>query len=425
MRVIGVLLIIISLGIFEKPALARKAPQTQEIIHVIRQFREVDPSQGQIKSLSKSFRENPDKVTFLPVNVLGSAQHRISFDRVQTKILDLYEDYGAESLRFDNHKSFLPDTAPVKIVLLPDGIAVVDGNHETLASIYVGAKTIPTIVVADYSNRSSNEVALREMEKDGLAYMKKLNGKTDYKLVLLSDLVDDPNRFLLSVVSRRVKVIQIDGEAKLESHASGHDVIVKFEEGTPFIEFICADILYENGIVYDPTWGENIPKKVIKQIRKILIKAKADGDPRLQQTAFIAHSTPAKHLFDDPNVHAVELMTQTIITKKDGKKFKDTEGPKYPIAIVLDVHHSNSRVAMAAALYRKGYVYDWKDGDDIPDEFREESREALIEEKKTHPEDLKNIAVVKKAVPRKEIDSEKIFTSIQQKAQTCTKLLSL
>ncbi len=408
-----------------QPLLAKDKAPVDGIIHVIRQFREGAPSQGEIKQLSKLFKEHPEEVSFLQINQLTSAQHRISFDRVQTKILDLYATYGAESLRFDNHKSFLPQTAPIKVALLPDGIAVVDGNHETLASIYVGAKTIPVEVVADYSDRASTQGALKEMEKNGLAYMRKLNGGLSYKLVLFSDLVNDPNRLLMSLVSRRVKEISIDGEAKLESHASGRDVIVKFGEGTPFIEFICADILYEKGIVYDPIWGEDIPKKIIKQMREILIKAKESGDPRLQTTAFIAHSTPAKYLFDDPNVHAAGLMMQTIITKKEGKKFKDTEGPKYPIAIALDVHHPNSKVALAAALYRRGIVYDWKDDDDISDDFRESSREALTEEKKLHPDDLKNIAVIKKSIPRKEINSERIFDSILQKTEACSKALIL
>lgn len=419
MRGIAILLIFFSL-----PAMAKAKPQIDEIIHVIRQFREVAPPQNEIKRLKNIFKENPKEVTFLPLNILAAAQHRISFDRVQTKILDLYETYGAEEFHFDGNKSFLPKSAPIKIALLPEGIVVVDGNHETLASIYAGAKTIPVIIVADKSDMDSNAAALKELEDEGLAYMRKLNGTYSYKPGLFSDLVDDVNRFLMSLISRRVKEIQIDGESKLESHASDQDVIIKFEEGTPLIEFICADILYENGIVYNPEWGDKIPKKVIKQMRKIFIKAKEAGDPRLQTTAFIAHSTPGKHLFDDPNVHAVELMVQTIITRKDGKKFKDTEGPKYPIAIVLDVHHSNSRVAMASALYRNGIIYDWKDDDDISDDFREESREALIEEKKLHPEELKNIAVVKKPIPRKEINSEKAFSSIQEKTQACSKILA-
>lgn len=184
----------------------------------------------------------------------------------------VYDVSSGWQYKFNNGTSILETALPV--IIAPFGPVLVDGHHDTLASIALGAHDIPVFVMDDLSSLSEEEFWKTAIEK-GLVYPYTLQNK--YQLPKsFNELQDDPNRFFAALVARKCTKNKKTGEmvaiASPKTILADYPVWIKFGNEIPFIEFKISDLLTKYGLTYDNLWESSVSEEFVEKARTILIE---------------------------------------------------------------------------------------------------------------------------------------------------------
>lgn len=198
------------------------------------------------------------EVRFVEVGRLVPAQLRIAIPRVMDKLQMVMEKDGLawsnEDHRyvpqFDGGRSALPEDKAKRAVAGPGGIVVVlDGNHQTCASILIEeAETTPVQFVGDYQDMAMDDF-LKMAAKENWFYLAEFGGELKAGLASYADLKNDPYRFKMSSVMIRAMLegdkLEFESEDRLQSRIWTSVLDPSTDKGSvDFVEFILADVLY-------------------------------------------------------------------------------------------------------------------------------------------------------------------------------------
>jgi Putative ParB-like nuclease len=167
---------------------------------------------------------------------------------------------------YNNGTSMLSEKNALPVIIAPFGYVLVDGHHDLLASISLGAEFIPIKIVGDLSNLKVEEF-WKEAEKRGLVYPYAIGGIYTIPPRSFKDLVDEPNRYFAALLARKCEK---RGDAIGDSRGAEYPVWIKIEKDIPFIEFMIADVLEKYGIHYVYAMGDNPPAALIEKARSVL-----------------------------------------------------------------------------------------------------------------------------------------------------------
>jgi|GEM_PF-2101425 len=243
---------------------------------------------AQLKQLTvndqKSYR-------YITITDLTPGQLRYSQLNVNEKIAAARK----KNSRYNNNTSIL--STPLPVILAPFGPVLVDGHHDTLASIALGATTIPVFVLQDFSTLTVEEF-WQQATKEGLVYPYTLDNK--YQLPTTFDaLQDDPNRFFAALIARKCVKDPNTGAmiavASPKTKLGDYPVWIKFGNKIPFIEFKISDTLKAHGLVYNNAWGENVSVEFVEAARAILLKYPITGLKVIPVRTKVIDNSPAAH----------------------------------------------------------------------------------------------------------------------------------
>ncbi len=237
---------------------------------------------------------------YLPITRITPGQLRYSQLNVKEKVNTALAKHaivsqthdGTCTFAYDNGQSILSTALP--IIIAPFGPVLVDGHHDTLASIALGATTIPVYVLENLSHLSPDEFWLTAIQK-GLVYP--YSATNEYRIPQsFADLQDDPNRFFAALVARKC-VKNKDGStiaiASPKTPLADYPIWVKFGNEIPFIEFKISDALKSADIVYDNAWGANVSQEFVEKARAALIAHPITGLKVIPVRTLITDNSPA------------------------------------------------------------------------------------------------------------------------------------
>ena len=223
-----------------------------------------------LRSLSKRM-PTTKKVTYFPIAKLMPGQVRYSELNVQQKVNNALKSGAVKAaaqghnLAYDDGKSTISLDKPLRVIKAPFGYILIGGHHRVLASVRLGAQTVPVIVVKDLSTLPIAQF-WEQAEQQGYIYPYGLSGKKQGLPDSFKDLVDDPNRYFAALISRDQKAAQ-----------GTTCIVIKKDTAVPFIDFKIADVLYANGIHYRNDMGNTPPTELVEQARKILTEHNVPG----------------------------------------------------------------------------------------------------------------------------------------------------
>lgn len=174
------------------------------------------------------------------------------------------------SFKFDKGQSILPLKKALPVVVAPFGLVLLDGHHDTLASIRLGAKTIPVEIKEDLSNLTEEEFWVQSAQR-GWSYPHAIGGAwqvPDPKKGF-GQLVNDPNRYFAAITARKC---DLSTDTPETSRGATYPLWVKVGIDVPFIEFKISDMLNNNGFVYDEEKGQADLDQMTEEAREILAK---------------------------------------------------------------------------------------------------------------------------------------------------------
>ncbi|MEK6554232.1 MAG: ParB-like protein, partial [Bdellovibrionota bacterium] len=227
-------------------------------------------------------------VQYLPPEVLKASQQEFTFIKILKEIGDAAETYRTEydmdagqfTFAFDNGRSALPVQKAAIGILHRGKIYLLDGHHKVMISLYMNAETLPVHVIDDWSDLSPQKFRERMIERR-YAYPLDKNGEPMSRFYDFDELTDNPNLYLARLLIQKVKGgIELEKFKLFSVSGAKRPLILKFNEGLPFIEYFIANLLAHHDIFYDEEWGGKIPKETRKEIRTLLAKeAKKKDSP--------------------------------------------------------------------------------------------------------------------------------------------------
>ena len=221
-----------------------------------------------------------EKVFYVECREIYPSQLRYSSKNVQEKIDQIVlaqdalwnEKKKSWTLKYDAGKSALDLDEAVPIVKGPFGYVLTDGHHHLLASLQLGAKTIPVKVIADLSSLDE-KTFWQEMEQKGWSYPYNILGERSTPPKDLKLLLDDPNRYFAAIIARKCAA---DGDLSTSKGAE-YPVWIKVGKDIPFIEFRISDALWKQGLRYNYDMGDQPPEQFVEEARRILREANVPG----------------------------------------------------------------------------------------------------------------------------------------------------
>lgn len=228
---------------------------------------------------------------YFPIESIFPGQTRFSRLNVERKLLWLEKTNSIRwdaqnkswTLAFDEGRSPLELKKAVPLVRAPFGYVLIDGHHDTISAIEVGATSIPGKVILDLSNLSE-DAFWQEMEERGLAFRFTLSGQKVNPPRSFSALEDDTNRYFAALITRKYS----ETRNPKDSFGSEYPVWLKVGRSIPFIEFIISDELRKAGIEYTYDMGDNPPEEIVEKARKAISQA---GIPNLPVIPVKVHYT--------------------------------------------------------------------------------------------------------------------------------------
>jgi hypothetical protein len=247
----------------------------------------VTPSGPAQSTLNLKDLKTDDKKSFkyIPIEDITPGQLRYSALNVEEKKKAAIERKavtgdatGGRHYKYNDDKSALAAEEALPVVLAVFGPVLVDGHHETLASIALGAKTIPVYVKKDLSNLSK-DAFWTQAQQEGLVYPYTL--ENTHKIpTSFKELQNDPNRFFAALVARKCPA---EGSSANETFAApktplaDYPVWIKVGKDIPFIEFKISDVLNKNKHIYDENWGTKVPEEFVETARQTLVSQPVPG----------------------------------------------------------------------------------------------------------------------------------------------------
>lgn len=205
----------------------------------------------------------PGQVRYSNMNVLDK------IDKAKAKGEAKCDDTQCK-FKFDKGQSILSLKKALPVVKAPFGLVLLDGHHDTLASIRLGAKTIPVFIKEDLSNLSEEEFWIQSSQK-GWSYPYAIGGAWQVPVPEkgFGQLVNDPNRYFAAITARKC---DLSTDAPEESRGALYPLWIKVGIDVPFIEFKISDMLNNNGFVYDEQKGQGDLDQSIEKARDVLMK---------------------------------------------------------------------------------------------------------------------------------------------------------
>lgn len=276
------------LGAFAAHSAPSPSPSWEEYLHYCREHRQAQSGQRVAKP-------KIGKIQYIPLGAIQASQSRFSFDRLQETLnKTIYEEEGAyrkkKKWRFAHDKGqspFAPDQHGYGIFYRGQ-VYLNDGHHHTLISLYLGAKTMPITIVADWSDLGEKEF-LSRMESHRFSYLHDAWGRPAGPLDLC-DMVDDPNLFLARRIIRRVEAGFDYGRFTIyKSRGADVPIAIKVNGDIPFYEFEIADALRRAGVYVD---GKYKPSKAdLKKYSRILRAERELNNSRLKDMLLLKKPT--------------------------------------------------------------------------------------------------------------------------------------
>jgi hypothetical protein len=221
-----------------------------------------------------------EKLFYMECQKIYPSQLRYSSKNVQEKIDQAViaqdavwnEEKKSWTLKYNEGKSALDLDEAVPVVKGPFGYVLTDGHHHLLASLQLGAKTVPVKVIADLS-ALDEKTFWQEMEQKGWSYPYNILGERSTPPKDFKQLLDDPNRYFAAIIARKSNA---EGDLSISKGAE-YPVWIKVGKDIPFIEFRISDALWKQGLRYNYDMGDQPPEQFVEEARRILRDAKIQG----------------------------------------------------------------------------------------------------------------------------------------------------
>jgi hypothetical protein len=268
-------------------------------------------------------------VQYLPPEVLKASQQEFTFIKITDEIQEVTEKFRTEydaktktfKFAFDQGRSALPTQKAAIGILHRGKIYLVDGHHKVLLSLYLNAETIPVHVLEDWSDFSPLEFR-KKMIEQGYAYAYDKNGDPIDRFSDFDEMKDNPNLFLSRLLIQKVKGgIELEKFNIYSVSGAKKPLILKFNEGLPFVEYFIADLLAENDIIYDPEWERKVPKPVRKQIRALLEEEAQNPKSLLRDVILVGKEDEISSRGPEENAKRVELIFKHFAARINCDKF--------------------------------------------------------------------------------------------------------
>jgi hypothetical protein len=220
---------------------------------------------------------------FLSIDKIHPGQSRYSSKNTDEKVNKILkegratfdETSGTWSYKYDDGRSAYSLDNAVPVVLGPDGmILLVDGHHDVMASLAVGAQSIPVKVIENWTDVPM-DTFWTKAANSGYAYLYDLQGQKRLPPTSFKDLVDDPNRYFAAIAARKLN----EGGTMENSVGTDYPLWIKIGKDIPFIEFKISDLMIKKGLIYD----YNIEKdpvaweQFMEKVRAALVENPIDG----------------------------------------------------------------------------------------------------------------------------------------------------
>lgn len=229
-----------------------------------------------------SFKFEVGVTQFVPLSLIKASQPGFTAIKLVDELREAVDRYGVEMTEkgpvLRDGRSVYPPHKKAFGVVYDGRVYLLDGHHKALISLYFNAHSMPVEIIADWTRNSSGklrtEAEFREKmtdPKNAYAYPFDSEGAPTSQFFDLCDLRDDPNLYLARLLIQKVKAtVSLESLQVREVSGSDHPLILKLNEGVPFLEFYIAATLSREGITYEREWRKDIPDKVRTQIRKAL-----------------------------------------------------------------------------------------------------------------------------------------------------------
>ncbi len=227
---------------------------------------------------------------YLPVPVLERSQSTFSFDRVVKGLRDLKRAgaFRRGKLHHDDGRSVYPKDRRITGVLYRGRVYIVDGHHRALISTYVGAKTIPVELIADWSAKPPSRF-FRDLRSRHLSYFYDHGGSWAGPGEFC-EIVDDPMIFFARKVLRRIDLnYDIEtGELEIIKDRGAKVAIgLKLNRDVPFTEQEMARLFRKGGLEWER--GDRVTAKLMARALEIL-RTRRTGS-RLRQLLLLDRPT--------------------------------------------------------------------------------------------------------------------------------------
>lgn len=171
---------------------------------------------------------------------------------------------GSYNLHHDNQRALYPIKKAFPVLNTPWGLILLDGHHRAMASIAMGATTLPVTIYDDVTDSGIDElrgiIATRTHPVDA-------TGNRVQIPCHLSQLADDPNRYF-------VKISAYEGRDSRTKYPLWIPVEDESEDEDPqelsSQEFAIAVLLNKQGWVYKNSYGDSIPENFLNYARVLL-----------------------------------------------------------------------------------------------------------------------------------------------------------
>lgn len=217
--------------------------------------------------------EFPSTKFYFPISALRPCQTSYSCLNVKDKrkkaIKKGYAVWDGEKfvLSYNGGKALYPKSKAFPIISSPYGYILLNGTHRTIASMSMGAETVPVFIKHDFSTLSKKKFDKMAVGKYVFPY--DLCGELTYALQCkFSDLIDAANRYFAIISARNCKDIGTPVE-----ETTGYDYPLWIRIGTEHtaaFEWMISQTLYSHGLVYKNEYGKNIPTWFVEAARQIL-----------------------------------------------------------------------------------------------------------------------------------------------------------
>ena len=160
------------------------------------------------------------------------------------------------------------------VIEAPFGYVLVDGHHDVLAALALGATRIPVRVVREWKNLSP-ELFWVKAEEDGLVYLKNFDGTRVLPPKNFKDLVEDPNRYFAAITARKFPL----GEG-MPSTGAEYPLWIKIGKDIPFTEFRISDTMFRHGLRYTKGLENEDPpayEQLVEVVRRVLLEDPIKG----------------------------------------------------------------------------------------------------------------------------------------------------